>query len=64
LLQELENTILSLPKNEYKQFRRWFFDHYWQKWDRQIEADARKGKLYFLLQEAAEAKEKNRLRDL
>jgi len=63
-IQELENAVLSLPENDYKKFRRWFFDQDWEKWDRQIAEDAETGKLDFLLAEAGRAKEKNRLRDL
>ena len=63
-IQELEKAISSLPENEYKQFRHWFLDQDWKKWDRQIEEDSRDGKLDFLLDEAVEAKKKNRLKDL
>jgi hypothetical protein len=55
-IEELEIAVTSLPAEEYSQFRRWFFDCDWEKWDREIEADAESGKLDFLLQEAAEAK--------
>ena len=44
--------------------RRWFFDRDWEKWDREIEADAKSGKLDFLLHEATEATRDNRLKDL
>ncbi len=63
-IQELEKVISSLPENEYKQFRQWFLEQDWNKWDRQIEEDSRTGKLDFLIEEANEAKKKNRLRDL
>jgi len=63
-IQELEKVVSSLPENEYKQFRQWFLDQDWKKWDHQIEEDSKAGKLDFLLEEANEAKKKNRLRDL
>ncbi len=63
-IQDLEKAVLSLPENEYKKFRQWFFDQDWEKWDRQIEEDSRAGKLDFLLEEAKKAKGKRRLRDL
>jgi hypothetical protein len=63
-IHELEKAVLSLPENEYKKFRQWFFDQDWEKWDRQLEEDSETGKLDFLLEEVRRAKEKNRLRDL
>ena len=63
-VEELETAISSLPEEEYSQFRRWFLDRDWEKWDREIEADAESGKLDFLLREAVEAKKNNQLKDL
>jgi hypothetical protein len=63
-IEQLEMAVASLPKEEYVQFRRWFLDRDWEKWDREIEADSAAGKLEFLLQEAADAKNSQRLKDL
>ena len=63
-IEELEMAVTLLPEEEYSQFRRWFLDRDWEKWDREIEADAGSGKLAFLVQEAAEAKKNNQLKDL
>jgi hypothetical protein len=63
-IEELEMAITSLPEEDYSQLRRWFLERDWEKWDREIEADAESGKLDFLLQEAAEAKKNNQLKDL
>jgi hypothetical protein len=63
-VQEIENTILSLPRKEYEELRRWFLDRDWDEWDRAIEEDAKTGKLDFLVREAADAKRKGRLREL
>jgi hypothetical protein len=63
-IEELEMAVTSLPEEEYSQFRQWFFDRDWEKWDREIEADVESGKLDFLLEEAAEAKKNNQLKDL
>ena len=63
-LEELEKTIISLPKKEYRELRRWFFERDWEKWDREIEEDAEAGKLDFLVREAAEGKRKGKLRAL
>jgi hypothetical protein len=63
-IEELEMAITSLPEEDYSQLRRWFLERDWERWDREIEADAESGKLDFLLQEAAEAKKGNQLKDL
>lgn len=55
-VQELENVVASLPKEEYREFRHWFLDRDWDEWDRQIAEDAEAGKLDFLVKEALEAK--------
>jgi hypothetical protein len=51
-LEELEKRIRNLPPDELAKFRAWFveFDHLM--WDRQIEADAKTGKLAPLVNEA------------
>ena len=63
-IEELETAVTALPEEEYVQFRRWFFDRDWEKWDREIEADCQSGKLDFLLREAADAKKNNRPSDV
>lgn len=63
-VKELEKAIDALPEEEYKQLRQWFSEKDWLKWDHQIEEDSKSGKLKFLLQEALEAKSKNKLREL
>jgi hypothetical protein len=63
-VEELEKAIDALPEEEYIQLRQWFSEKDWLKWDQQIEADSKSGKLNFLLQEALEAKSKNKLREL
>jgi len=51
-LEELEKRIRNLSPEELAKFRAWFveFDHVM--WDRQIESDAKSGKLDRLLNEA------------
>lgn len=63
-VEELEKAIDALPEEEYIRLRQWFSEKDWLKWDQQIEADSKSGKLNFLLQEALEAKSKNKLRKL
>ncbi|MHB8880938.1 MAG: hypothetical protein ACYC69_05425 [Thermodesulfovibrionales bacterium] len=63
-VEELEKAIEALPEEEFVQLRQWFSEKDWRKWDQQIEEDTKSGKLNFLLQEALEAKSKNKLRTL
>ena len=51
-LEELESRIRNLPPEDLAKFREWFveFDHVL--WDRQIQADAKSGKLDGLVNEA------------
>ncbi len=63
-IEQLEMAVTSLPDEEYVQFRQWFLNRDWEKWDREIEADSMAGKLDFLLQEAANAKNNQQLKDL
>jgi hypothetical protein len=48
-LEELEKTIDALPEEAYRQFRLWFLERDWERWDRQIGDDSRAGKLNFLM---------------
>jgi hypothetical protein len=63
-LEELERAVASLSEEEYREFRRWFLERDWEKWDRQIEEDSKAGKLDFLVKEALEAKKRGQLKDL
>jgi hypothetical protein len=63
-VEEIKQAIDSLSEDDYVLLRQWFSEKDWQKWDRQIEADSQSGKLDFLVQEALEAKAKNKLREL
>ena len=63
-LEELEIAVASLPEEEYRQFRRWFLDRDWEKWDEEIEEHSQGGKLDFLVEEALQAKNRGQLKDL
>ncbi|MFQ5840139.1 MAG: hypothetical protein ACE5HK_05410 [Candidatus Methylomirabilales bacterium] len=63
-LEELERSVASLSEEEYREFRRWFLERDWGKWDRQIEENSKAGKLDFLVKEALEAKKRGQLKDL
>ena len=63
-IAEIQQAIIDLPESDYLELRQWFNNLDWTKWDRQIEADSRAGKLDFLISEALDEKEKGRLKDL
>lgn len=63
-ITEIQQAILALSEADYLQFRGWFNELDWAKWDCQIEADSESGKLDFLVVEALEAKEEGTLKDL
>ena len=44
-VQAIEEQIKSLSANELAELRDWLLEHDWAEWDRQIERDARSGKL-------------------
>lgn len=63
-VEELEIAVDSLTQEEYSRFRRWFLDRDWERWDHEIEEDAKAGRLDFLVREAVEARNRQKLRDL
>ncbi|MCY3863669.1 MAG: hypothetical protein OXG67_17155 [bacterium] len=63
-VSDIQQAILGLPEDEYAQLREWFSDLDWERWDKQIEADADEGALDFLIADALEAKEDGTLQEL
>jgi hypothetical protein len=63
-LNDIEMAVSALPEGDYVQFRRWFLELDWEKWDRQIEADTASGKLDFLIREVRDAKVSGKLENL
>ncbi len=63
-VDEIKEAIESLPEEEYSQLRHWFSEKDWLKWDKQIEADTKSGKLDLLAKEAFEAKKQGKLKNL
>ena len=53
-VEELEETIADLSREEFIRLSVWFEVYREQEWDRQIEADVRGGKLDQLIREAKE----------
>jgi hypothetical protein len=63
-IDQLKVEIEQLPKEEFSELVRWLSEKDWARWDLEIEADSRSGKLDFLVREAADAKSKGKLSDL
>lgn len=63
-IENIKENIESLSKEDFTHLREWIADLDWDRWDRQLEEDAVSGKLDFLREEAINAKEKGKLRDL
>ena len=63
-IDQLKAEIESLPSEEIAEIYRWLSEKDWEKWDKEIEADSRSGKLDFLVREAREEKSKGKLKDL
>lgn len=51
-ITEIEQAIIQLPPQDFKQLCEWFEELEAQKWDEQIERDAKSGKLDKLADEA------------
>ena len=63
-LAAVQQAITELSEAEYARLLEWLNEFYWERWDKQFEADVEAGKLDFLAEEALEAKERGTLRDL
>ena len=53
---EITQDILALPEAEFSDFMKWVWDHDWERWNRQLEADIKAGKLEFLKEKILEAR--------
>jgi hypothetical protein len=51
-IQEIEQAVSSLPREEFALFREWFDEFDARKWDTQFEADAKAGKLNKIAEQA------------
>jgi hypothetical protein len=51
-VEQLEEEIAKLSADEFAQLRTWLLEHDWDQWDRQIERDAKAGKLDRLMKQA------------
>jgi DNA-binding PadR family transcriptional regulator len=53
-ISEIEQAITELSPEELARFREWFEEYYAEVWDKQIEEDAKSGRLDKLISEADE----------
>ncbi len=60
-VEAIKSAIEALPESDYIELRQWFNEKDWGKWDKQIEADSKSGKLDFLIADAMKEKEKETL---
>ncbi len=63
-IDELKAEIERLPGKEFAELFRWLSEKDWERWDEEIEADSRAGRLDFLEREAREEKAKGTLKGL
>ena len=63
-VEEIKAAIEALPQADYVQLRQWIGEKDWEKWDEEIEADSKSGKLDFLIAEALAEKTKGTLKGL
>jgi hypothetical protein len=63
-VDELENAVTSLSREELSEFRRWFDEFFEQAWDAEIEQDVKAGRLDHLIEEALAEDRDGRTRPL
>jgi hypothetical protein len=63
-IEEIEQQIKNLSREEFAELREWFLEQDWKAWDAQIEADSNSGKLDRLVSEAKTEYEAGRARKL
>ena len=51
-VEKIEQEVQALSPEELAQFRVWFLEYDWEAWDRQVEHDARTGRLDALADKA------------
>jgi hypothetical protein len=51
-IDELEEKVKALSREELAQFREWFLEFDWATWDRKLERDVRAGKLDAMAEKA------------
>ena len=64
IIDELEQAVSSLSRDELAEFRRWFDEYDQRVWDREIEQDVQAGRLDSLIKEALAEHRDGRTRPL
>jgi hypothetical protein len=63
-IREIEDAVKRLSAGDLVEFRRWFAEFDAELWDRQLESDARAGRLDELAKEAVDDLQNGRCKDL
>lgn len=63
-VEEIEDQIRKLSREEFAELRDWLLEHDWKAWDAQIEADTKAGKLDELVSEAKAEYKSGRAREI
>jgi hypothetical protein len=63
-VEDLEKAVAKLPPDQFASFREWFEAFASNQWDRQIERDAKNGKLDKLIEESEADFRAGRYREL
>ena len=63
-IEEIENAVAELPKEELARFREWFAEFEARVWDREVEEDVEAGRLDKLAEEALRDRDLGRTTEL
>jgi hypothetical protein len=63
-IEKIRKEINSLSMDDFKKLRDWIIEKEWLYWDEEIKNDSQTGKLDFLVEEAQEAWQSNKLNNL
>ncbi len=55
-LDEIKSEIEKLSSEEFTEIFHWLSEKEWERWDKEIEADSKAGKLDFLMRDARDEK--------
>ena len=63
-IEEIEQAVSKLSRDELAAFRKWFIEFDWEAWDREIEEDVASGRLNAVIQEVDDDIRAGRVSDL
>ena len=63
-IEEIEEEIQKLSREEFAELREWFLEQDWEAWDSQLDADVNAGKLEALVSKARAEYRSGRAREL